>query len=113
MSNNEWTDERVREFGIETQQDGEGDSAYRSRVATALREQGHIIEAHEAYNNALYNDSPDAMTDIMGAVAQAMNRRNYSGNPIGNDIAAGVVAQSPKRNNDLGMLLLALLMSEK
>lgn len=37
---------------------GESVSAYRSRVAGALRANGHIIEAHEALSGKLYVD-PD------------------------------------------------------
>ena len=90
------TEQRAREFGIAVQQEDESDYAFRNRVALVLRAGGHIIEAHEAFNDCLYDD-PDgnAMTGIIGAVAQAMDGRHYSGDQIGNDIAAGVVAQKP------------------
>lgn len=110
---NEYTDQRADWFGVEKQREGEDDSAYRNRVANELRKQGHIIEAHEAYNNALYDQSDAAMAGIAGALAQAMQRTNYGGDQIGNDIAAGVVATSKEPKPDLGMLMMAILLSSK
>lgn len=110
MSNNEYTDQRAEWFGVEKQRDGEPDGAYRSRVAGELRAKGHIIEAHEAQSNALYDDpNGGAITGIMGAVAQAMDGRNYSGDKIGNDIAAGIVSQAPKRNDGFASLFALML----
>ena len=84
---------------------------FRNRVANAIRAQGHIIEAHEAQSNALYDDPDgDAMTGIFGAVAQAMQGTHYRGDPIGNDIAAGVVASKKKDSmSDALVVLLAMM----
>ena len=87
-----------------TQNEGEGDDAFKSRVTGELRAQGQIIEAHEAYSGRRYDD-PDQgptgpMTGIFGAVAQAMQGREYSPHDperqIGDDIAAGVVSRAGK-----------------
>src|SRR3989344_8505546 len=75
-------------------------SDFRHRVAGALRGSGHIIEAHEALSGKLYDD-PDQgptgpMTGIFGAVFQTMQGKSYSTDPeqkVGDDIAAGVLAQ--------------------
>ena len=79
----------------------ESDDAFKSRVSGVLRERGSIIEAHEAFSGRRYYD-PDQgptgpMAGIFGAVAQAMQGRDYSPNDperqVGDDIAAGVLAQ--------------------
>lgn len=90
-------------LGLKQNKD-EGDDAFKSRVAGELRKQGRTIEAHEAYSGRHYDD-PDQeltgpMTGILGAVAQAMQGKQYSPNnpenPIGDDIAAGVVVKEGK-----------------
>jgi len=71
-------------------------------VAEELRRQGHIIEAHEAYSGRRYDDPTQGPTGLMvgiiGAVAQAMQGREYSPNDperqIGDDIVAGVYVQN-------------------
>ena len=115
MSDNEYTDQRADWFGIPKQQDGESNQTYRDRVASAIRAKGHIIEAHEAQTNALYDDpNGGAMTGIMGAMAQALEGRNYGGDQIDNDIAAGVVAQAPKQSSEFaGLLALMLAMGDR
>jgi hypothetical protein len=105
------TKQRAQEFGIE-QQPGESDAAFRTRVSDELRRQGHIIEAHEAYTDALYDDPQgNAITGIVGAVAQEMLDKTYDGNAVGNDIAAGIVAQAPRyTSSDALLVLMAVLM---
>lgn len=112
---NEITNQRANEFGIELQKEGESNAAYRDRVANAIRAQGHIIEAHEAQTNALYdNPNSGAMTGIMGAMAQALEGRSYGGNQVGNDIAAGVIAQSGRDTRSTGLAaLLAIMLSQR
>jgi hypothetical protein len=106
------TAQRAREFGIEAQREGESELAFRSRVAGELRQRGHIMEAHEAYQDALYDQSDSVMVGIFGAVAQAYHGVDYGGSgerQIGDDIASGIVAQTP-RDDDLGLMcLLAIL----
>ena len=111
----EITAQRAREFNIAAQEAGESDDAFRHRVSGALRAQGHIIEAHEACQNALYDDpTANVMTGIFGAMAQMMQGREYrlsdGMRQVGDDIAAGVVAQTPQ-DDSAGMLaVLAVLM---
>lgn len=111
---NEITTQRAAEFGIETQRPGESDIAFRGRVAGRIRDMGHMIEAHEAQSNMLYNDSSgDPMTGILGAVAQVMQKRDYhvSGeNQIGCDIAAGHYMKNPPRQENDAFLMMAMLM---
>ena len=102
-------------YGLQAQQQDESDPGFRGRVATALREQGHIIEAYEAYHDERYETSDNVMTGILGATAQAMEGTNYGGNPVGNDIAAGLYVSeqmSPeyeqRRQEDLMMALLMI-----
>ena len=108
---NEIAEQRAREFGITGQQAGESDCAFGHRVALELRCAGHIIEAHEAESGHLYDDPQgDAMTGIMGAVAQTMQGRNYSGDQIDNDHAAGAVASHPRDEaGDALMVAFAML----
>ena len=98
---------------IEPQRDDEIGSAFRSRVAGVLRGRGHVIEAHEAYQNARYDQSDDVMSGLMGVVAQALTGGDRSPNnperQIGDDIASGIIARSPKEDND-GMAALLMMM---
>lgn len=113
---NEITAQRASEFGIEGQRDGESDGVFRSRVAGILRSQGHIIEAHEAYNNALYDDptSPNGMLGILGAVAQDFHGIDYGATDgeqqVGHDLAAGIVADAPKEDDSFVKLWLFALL---
>jgi hypothetical protein len=89
------------DFGI-PQGQNESDDAYRSRVAGELRQQGHIIEAHEAFAGRRYDDPEqgplDPMTGVFGAAAQALAGRDYSlhkpERQIGDDIATGELVSS-------------------
>lgn len=105
------TKQRAQEFGIEAQREGESDYDFRDRVANELRAMGHPIEAHEAFSNCLYDDpGSDAMTGIIGFVAQAIQGTSYSGNQIANDIVSGVVAQKPQDQlADALIMMLALM----
>ena len=83
------------------QSEGENEDAFKSRVAGVLKKKGSIIEAHEAFSGRRYDDEEQGatgpMAGIFGAVAQAMQGREYSPSDperqIGDDIAAGVLAQ--------------------
>lgn len=75
---------------------------------------GHLIEAHEVFQNARYEDNPAVMNGIVGAVAQAMSGVNYhstGARQVGDDIAAGVVTQA-EREEPMA-LLLAMLLSQR
>ena len=100
-------------YGIASQGEGEPDGAFRSRVAGALRDMGKIIEAHEAQQDARYEDSEDVQTGIMGAMAQVMQGRDYGqrgAGQVGNDIAAGTFVRYPKPEIDPMAAMLAVLM---
>lgn len=103
------TEQRAQEFGIAPQREGESDFEFRHRVSGALRDQGHIIEAHEAFQNALYDQNDDVMTGIVGAMAQTLHDIDYGSHgsrQVGDDIAAGAIAQSPR---DDGAAMLGLV----
>ena len=110
-------------YGISPQAEGESDHAFRERVSGALRSQGKLIEAHEAFQDARYDDpgrGGDVQTGIMGALAFALEGRGFRGDPVrpcdgagqvGDDIAAGTLAQAPKKpqmSPEMALLALAL-----
>ena len=98
-------------FEISPQGQHESDDAFQHRVALALRASGRLIEAHEAESDSRYDDeSGDAMTGIIGAIAQAAQGINYRGDAIDNDFVAGVVARHPKDNTSaiLGAMMMML-----
>jgi len=102
--------------GIEAQREGESDLAFRSRVSGALRDQGKLIEAHEAYQDKRWDEDGGVSLGIMGAMAQLMQGVDYhvSGEQqIGADLAAGVVVQNPKPEVSLDALLLAMALFSK
>lgn len=87
-------------YDIEPQKEGESDSAFTSRVSGALRDAGHIVEAHEVHANKRYDEEGSgAMDGIIGAVAMALQGKSYGKTGytlVGDEIAAGVVAQAPE-----------------
>jgi hypothetical protein len=95
-------------YHYEPQQEGEDDNAFSERVANELRHDGHIIEAHELQSGQLWDDpAGQALTGITGAVANAMYRPGHES--LGEDIAAGVIVQAPKKPEIPVELLLALI----
>lgn len=106
----EITAQRANEFGLEPQGEKESDTAFRERISGKLRDMGQLVEAHEAHANALYDDPEGgAMTGIMGAVSQALQRTNYGSSgsgAVGIDIAAGTVASKPSDPAADAMLVL-------
>lgn len=107
----EITTQRAREFNLPPQQENEDEMSFRRRVSGALRDQGNIIEAHEAFNNELYDQSTDAMTGIIGALAQVSQDVDFGSKgdrQVDDDFAAGVVVQAPKE--DPSMALLAMML---
>ena len=112
------TAQRAREFGIEPQRPGEDVQAFRERVSGILRAQGHIIEAHEALRNCLYDDPEgNVMEGVTGALAMALAGKHYNprsgSDQVGDDIAVGAIVGHEQDNPPmpLEMLLLACLMS--
>jgi len=105
--------EYAQYYEIEAQHESESDRDFRGRVSGALRDMGHIIEAHEAFQDARHEDSDRVMTGIIGAVAQAMQGVSYGSKgerQIDDDFATGIVSQAPKEDP---MILLALLLSSR
>ena len=99
---------------VAPQAEGENESAFKHRVSAELRAQGHMIEAHEAFNNCRYDDPEDSgpMTGILGGVAQAMQGNPYhSGkeSQVGDDIAAGIFSQSLRRDDGAAIALMLML----
>jgi len=112
------TTQRAQEFNLPPQGSDESDTAFRERVAGALREQGHFIEAHEALRNCLYDD-PDrgdgVMQGVMGAIAQAMQEKTYSRDgvsQVGDDIAVGGIVSDPRPKMSPEAALLAIQMAK-
>ena len=100
-------------YKIDPQQDNETDAAFRDRVSGALRDMGHIIEAHEAFRDERYEQSDDVMTGVFGALAQAIQGIDYrrtGSHQVGDDIAAGTVLkyQKPKMTQEEAQLAVAL-----
>lgn len=106
-----WTATRATEFDLPPQGDGESDKAFRERISSALRDMGFPIEAHEAYQNALYDD-PNVLTGLYGVAAQAIvqDYGKTDGDRVGDDIAAGHIVRAPKQESDPLLLLLATFM---
>jgi hypothetical protein len=48
--------EYAKYYDIEPQGGDESDNGFMSRVASKLRDMGHIIEAHEAQQNKRYDE---------------------------------------------------------
>lgn len=115
--NNEITAQRARDFKLMPQGKNENDYNFRDRIAGELREMGHLIEAHEALQNRLYDD-PEAGTSVvdgvMGAMAQTMSGVNYRARDgeqqCGFDMAAGALVRHSRppeeRKLESAMLLL-------
>ena len=108
--------EYAKWYDIPAQAEGETDMAFRHRVAGELRDLGHIIEAHEAQQERRWDDPNGGdmvMAGIAGALAMVLQGKSYGStgvNLVGDDIAAGVIAQSPKQDIDPMMLLIAALL---
>jgi hypothetical protein len=91
-------------YGIADQQPGETDSAFRHRVAGALRDAGRLIEAHEVQQGCRWDDpngGKGVLTGVTGAIAQTVQGADYhvSGEQqVGADIAAGAIVEHERDN---------------
>ena len=98
-------------YRIAPQQEGESDLSFRGRVAGQLRDMGHIVEAHEAQQDKLYDDNENVMDGIVGAMAQAL----YGGygstgeSLVGDDIAVGAIVRHLEPEIDPLILLIAAM----
>lgn len=108
--------EVVQYYKLEPRREGESDNAYRQRVAGQLRDMGEIVLAHEISAGKRFDDpdgGEDVITGIMGAMAQALEGRDYGRRgeqQVGDDIAAGHVIRNPRPKMSPEMALLAVLM---
>ena len=109
--------EYAKIFEIEPQREGESDLDFRRRVAGVLRDKGELIYANEAYyDKRIDYEGGDVMTGVIGAVAMALQDVDYGGDgerKLGDEFAAGVVAQAPKENPMLELLALMLMGDRK
>jgi len=94
------------------QREGEPDTAYRDRISGVLRANGQIIEAHEVRTGRRYDD-PDQgemgpMTGIIGALAQALNGKEYSPrdgvSQVGDDLAVGFITEHPRDDSHIAAM---------
>ena len=82
---------------IEPQREGEHDFDFRLRVSGELRAKGKIIEAHESFQNARWDDpqhGKSVLDGITGGCALALSAPAWPQDPerqIGDDICAGVL----------------------
>ncbi|MFA5953366.1 MAG: hypothetical protein WC812_02115 [Candidatus Pacearchaeota archaeon] len=96
-----------KDFGIE-RCSKESDSDYRVRVAGILREQGKIVEAHEALAGKLYDDSDQGidgpMTGLIGAMQKVKQKIEFSPNDpirqLDDDICAGIIVTRDNSSED-------------
>jgi hypothetical protein len=87
---------------------GENETSYRHALATFLRREGHIIEAYEVASGKRWDQDDATATSILGAVSKTMQSREYPGDELGTDFAAGVIAAKPEQDDGLGSALNAL-----
>jgi len=109
--------EYAKYYNIEPQRDNESDSNFKSRVSGKLRDAGNIIEAHEVAQDKRYDadGGENVMAGIAGAMAMAMQGKDYGSKGsslIGDEIAAGRKAMSPKKEIDPTMLLMKILLDK-
>ena len=103
-------------YGLPPQGAEESDYDFRQRVAGQLRDMGHIIEAHEAQQNARWDDPErggDVTAGLTGAVAQALHGVDYrvkGEQQVGADIAAGMLIRHKKPDPSPAEMMLMLAM---
>ena len=102
-------------YGIDAQGEDESDDDFRLRVSNALRAQGKVIEAQEAYHDQRYEDSEVVMAGLFGEMGRTLGKvPQYSKpgthNDEGDKLAAGYLLQQERNEPDLAALLLACLL---
>lgn len=102
-------------YEIEAQREGESDMDFRLRIASTLREKGHIIEASEAYHDQRYEESDTVVSALFGEVGRAMGKVPQYSKPgthsdEGDKVAAGTILRHKEDNPDPMMLLIAAMM---
>lgn len=113
----EFATDYARMFKYPPQGKNESDTDFRARVSGRLRDEGHLIEAHEVHSNARYEDSENVVDGIFGAAAMAMDRKDYGSRGhdlIGDEIAAGgITRRSKKPKMSMAEMMMAIFLSEK
>lgn len=111
--------EYAKWYDIAPQEENESDSAFRNRVSGILRNSGNIIEAHEVAQDARWDSESGGdmvQKGLLGAMAMALQNKNYGrdgSDLVGDEIAAGVIATSPKQDLDPMMVLLSVMLFDK
>lgn len=116
----EYTAELARRHELPPKAKDETATAFRQRISGLLRDAGHIIEAHEAYQNDFY-DSPasgGAMNGILGSVAMAMQGVDYGSSGrarVEDERVAGLYTKTKKPDdpNYMAALLMAMFMKSR
>lgn len=98
----------AKHYGFRAIADGENETSYRRALATFLRRNGHIIEAHEVASGKRWDQDKHTALGIVGAVSKARQGKEYPVDELGTDYAAGVLATTPQENDGLGEALNAL-----
>jgi hypothetical protein len=104
-------------FELAPQGADESDSAFRHRIAGELRDMSKVIEAHEAQQNARWDDEAtggDVLAGVMGALAQAAQGVDFhvhGEQQVGCDLVAGLYVKhkKPDPSPDSMLLMLDLL----
>jgi len=106
-------------YKISPQAKSESDYDFKYRVAGGLRKQGKIIEAHEAFTDKTFDQDENVITEVIGALAFAMDGKSFNGNPvrptngqrqIDDDFAAGVIVQNQEKKMTPEMALMMVTM---
>lgn len=102
-------------YSIEVQDKSESDADFRLRVSHALRAQGYIIEAQEAYHDQRYEDSSTVMAGLYGDIGRALGKvpqysKEGTHSDEGDKVAAGYLLQHKRDEPDPMALLLACLL---
>lgn len=83
-------------YGLPPQGPAESDYDFRHRIAGQLRDMGKLIEAHEAQQDARWDDEEkggDVLAGVTGAMAQALTGVDYrvqGEQQVGCDLVAGL-----------------------
>ncbi len=111
------TKQHAEYYKLPPQREDESAYDFRHRIAGDLRDMGKLIEAHEAQQDARFNDADrggDVIQGIMGAMAQTLQGVDYraSGSmQVGCDIAAGGIMKygKPSMSGGEAMLMMAMM----
>ncbi len=96
------TKQHAEYFRLPPQGADESDYNFRHRIAGSLRDMGKLIEAHEAQQDARWDDESrgdDVTAGVMGALVQALQGVNYhvqGEQQVGTDIVAGLYTRHKK-----------------